>query len=133
MKRRDFLTRVGGAMVAIPMAAHLTACGDDGGTPPVDAPPAPDAPRVDAPPGAICPNGVDDVTISGNHGHEMTVAVADIEAGVDKTYQIQGTSAHPHDVTVTAAQYQMLADGSSVTVTSSIDGAHSHDVTIMCG
>jgi hypothetical protein len=51
---------------------------------------------------------------------------------VEKTYDIQGISAHPHMVTLTAAHFQTLADGQTVMVTSTNDAAHDHLITIVC-
>ncbi|MCS6799767.1 MAG: hypothetical protein NZ898_14840 [Myxococcota bacterium] len=72
------------------------------------------------------------VTIGDNHGHEMTVTAADVEAGVEKTYGIQGTSRHPHTVTLTAAHFADLRAGRTVMVRSSTDAAHAHDITVRC-
>jgi hypothetical protein len=72
--------------------------------------------------------------IGTNHpmAHTMTVSDADVQAGVDKTYNIQGASMHPHTVTVTAADFTTLAGGGTVMKTSSTDAMHSHVVTITC-
>ena len=70
--------------------------------------------------------------IGTNHGHSMTVSAADVTAGVDKTYQIQGTSQHPHAVVLTAAHFATLRQTGTVTVTSSTDAMHSHSVTVTC-
>lgn len=71
--------------------------------------------------------------IVGNHGHVLEVSQADIDAAQDKTYDIQGGSAHTHSVTITAAQFTTLAGGGQVVVTSTNGGAHTHEVTIVCG
>ena len=70
--------------------------------------------------------------IASNHGHELVVPVADVEIGQDKTYDIQGTSAHPHTVTLSAADFSVLGTGATVTVTSSNDAGHTHQVTVSC-
>jgi hypothetical protein len=70
--------------------------------------------------------------IATNHGHSMSVSAADEMAAADKTYSIQGSSAHNHTVTLTAAHFADLAAGKVVVVTSSTDAAHSHDVTVTC-
>ena len=72
------------------------------------------------------------VAIAGNHGHALTVSASDVADGVDKTYDIQGASAHAHQVTLTAAHFAQLAQGATITVTSSVTG-HDHDVTVRCG
>jgi hypothetical protein len=71
-------------------------------------------------------------TISANHGHTLTVPQADVDAAADKSYDITGSAAHQHTVMVTAAHFATLANGESVTITSSTDASHSHDVTISC-
>src|SRR5262245_5929786 len=40
------------------------------------------------------------VTISGNHGHVLTVAKADVMAGTMKMYDIAGGAGHSHMVTI---------------------------------
>jgi hypothetical protein len=73
-------------------------------------------------------------TIGTNHGHSITVSAADVMAGVDKTYDIMGTSAHTHSVTVTAANFASLMNTptGSVMVTSTTGATHTHTVTILC-
>jgi hypothetical protein len=143
LSRAEFLRLTfGGAAAALTFAA----CGG-GATPQVDAAPddvdagggSPDAAGgPDAAPGspdatpASCLDDGGVVAIGGNHGHALTVSVADIEAAVDKTYDIQGDSGHNHTVTLTAAHFAMLADGTSIQVTSSNAG-HIHSVTVSCG
>ena len=65
--------------------------------------------------------------------HEMTVSAADVAAGVEKMYDIQGESVHPHTVTLTAAHFTTLQGGGMVTVTSSRNNEHTHMVTVTCG
>lgn len=60
------------------------------------------------------------------------VTQADVDAGANKTYDIQGTSNHPHSVTITAAQFAMLKSGQTVSLSSSTDDNHTHTVTVMC-
>jgi hypothetical protein len=61
----------------------------------------------------------------------INVTKADIMAGVDKDYHIMGAASHDHVVTITAAQFAMLAQNTSISDTSSVTG-HSHVVTISC-
>ena len=68
-----------------------------------------------------------------NHGHVLTVSQADVDAGADKTYSIQGTSPHTHEVSLTAAQFAALKSGKSVSVQSTTVAAHEHNITITCG
>jgi hypothetical protein len=71
-------------------------------------------------------------TIGSNHLHAITVTAAEANAGVEKTYQIQGTSMHGHTVTVTAADFTMLRTAGTITVMSSMDAGHRHNVTVTC-
>lgn len=110
-----------------PKTPDASTTGD--GPKPVDA--AIDAKPVDAFVGNCVQNGGKPV-IGANHGHTMTVPAADIVAGVEKTYQIQGASAHPHTVTISAAQFTMLQANTTIMVVSSNDSAHTHTVTVSC-
>lgn len=147
LTRNQFIRLCAGTLAA----AALPACGGSSsdkppGTPPVDSPIA-DAPKpVDAaidarPPIDAAPDGPPAVpncqqngtkiTIDANHGHAMTVSKADVVAGAEKIYDIEGVSGHVHLVTVTAAMFTVLQNNMQVTVSSSNDG-HIHDVTIAC-
>jgi hypothetical protein len=70
--------------------------------------------------------------IAANHGHTITVTIAEIQAAMDKTYDIMGTASHTHSFTVTAADFAALAKGTSVTHTSSDSSGHTHSITISC-
>lgn len=72
-------------------------------------------------------------TIMSNHGHMLVVSQDDVDAAADKTYDIQGGSAHTHEVTVTAADFATLAGGGSVTLTTTTGAAHMHTITVTCG
>jgi len=72
------------------------------------------------------------VVIGANHGHSLTVPKADVAAGAQKTYDIQGSGSHPHTVVVTAADFTQLQAGTQVKKQSSSDASHTHDVTITC-
>ena len=137
--RRDFLQAV--VMVG---GAGLVGCGGGGGTdagsPGSDAGP----PESDAGPGGTDagPTDIDagpagctapGVTIGTNHGHVLVVPPADVTAGVDRTYDIQGSSRHAHSVTISAANFATLAGGGTVMVTSTNGAAHTHAVTVVCG
>jgi hypothetical protein len=71
-------------------------------------------------------------TILANHGHLLTVSMADAAAGIDKTYNIQGTADHPHSVTISAALFVMLRAGTTISTMSSTDSSHSHTITVVC-
>lgn len=108
----------------------------DSGTPDEDAgSPAEDSgtPEVDSGPE---PMACEDVSVTIGpvvHGHEMTVPVAHVTEGTERTYDIRGAGTHPHTVVVTAAQFAMLAAGETVMVTSTRDAGHTHTITLVCG
>jgi hypothetical protein len=137
MTRLQFLRSLGALGLA---AVTLPACKKDDDDPSPDAggnqqTPDANSATMDAPPGdAPAPQNCASTgaTIANNHGHAITVTAAEANAGVDKTYQIQGTSLHPHTVTITAAQFTMLKSGGTIMVTSSTDAMHSHVVTVTC-
>jgi hypothetical protein len=119
MTRKEFL----GTLLGAAGAAALVGCGgDDGGSAAADAA------------GKSCVMNGTTVTIGTNHGHVLAVDKADVAAGVDKTYDITGTALHSHSVTVTAANFTTLKNNpsASVMVTSTLGGAHTHDITIVC-
>jgi hypothetical protein len=122
LTRKEFIRLGAAATVALTLPACSADDEGDGGASAEDGP---------ADTGAGCDGGASGV-ISGNHGHELIVPNADLVAGAGATYGIQGTSPHTHDVTLTADQMAQIADGMSVTVTSSSGGGHTHQVTIAC-
>jgi hypothetical protein len=70
--------------------------------------------------------------IANNHGHKLTISVADKQAGVAKVYDIQGTSAHSHTVSLDADDFKDLAAGTTVILPSSTDAGHAHEIEITC-
>ena len=79
----------------------------------------------------VCANGTS-ATIAANHGHLLSIPRGDVVAGVAKTYSIQGTATHLHQVTVSAAQFATLKRGATVSTTSSNGAGHTHGVTLRC-
>jgi len=67
-----------------------------------------------------------------NHGHVFVVAIADVQAGVDKIYDLSGKAAHPHAVTLTAEQMRALRTGEVLRVRSSESSLHSHRLWVRC-
>jgi hypothetical protein len=119
MTRKEFLTNLLGAAGA---TALLAGCGDDGGG------------SSDSSITRNCAMNGTTVTIDTNHGHVLMVTASDVAAGVQKSYDITGTAAHSHMVTVTAANFATLQSNAngSVQVTSTSGGMHTHTVTILC-
>lgn len=145
MNRNQFLrSSVGFAAAMFGMGA-LAACKDDGVTGPPDASRGgADAPKLAADAGVDGAIGVDAsagmascamhgtlVAIAGNHGHALVVSKADVTAGTQKMYSIQGGSLHDHIVTLTAADFAKLAANMSVSTVSSSAG-HTHTITVSC-
>jgi hypothetical protein len=73
------------------------------------------APAVD-PPEAV---NVCDVKIGGKDDHELIVTAADMAAKADKTYDIQGIAVHTHTVRITTADFERLARGEQLSITTS--------------
>ncbi|GAA3584193.1 hypothetical protein [Snuella lapsa] len=71
-------------------------------------------------------------SITSNHGHSLTVSKEDVSAGVEKTYDITGSSGHSHSVTVTSGNFTTLKNNQQVSVTSTSGDGHTHSVTIRC-
>ena len=74
--------------------------------------------------------------IADNHPagpHTLTVSAADVAAGANKTYSIQGSSGHDHSITISASQFGMLKAGASITVVATSGGGHTHSVSVACG
>jgi hypothetical protein len=115
LTRKDFL-KTGLAAAGAVVGIGGTACGgdDDGG-------------------GGGGGNSSCTTDITSNHGHSMSVAPADVDAGVAKTYTLSTANGHSHDVLVSPANFSTLKGGSSVSVTSSAAGdGHTHPITISC-
>ena len=109
MSRRALIASLaGGAIIA--------ACGGDGGT---------------AGPVSCTEHGTT-VDISQNHGHVLMVTIDEVLAGVEKTYDIMGTSLHTHAVTITADQFAMLLANQSITAVTTVTSSHTHTIVVMC-
>jgi len=125
MDRKTFLKKTAGALLlAAPAYAILSCTSDDSNNnnnnPPIGGM------------GDCSANGATATDITANHGHSLTVSAADVNAGVDKTYSIQGSGDHAHDVTVTAADFASLAADLQVSFLSTTASGHSHSVTVTC-
>jgi hypothetical protein len=81
--------------------------------------------------GGMCESVSGEVAM--NHGHVVTIPAADVNAGAEMTYSIQGTSMHDHMITLSAADMTSLQGGGTVMVTSTTGSGHTHEVTVMCG
>jgi hypothetical protein len=119
LTRKQFLASLAAA-AALPLVLPGCASGDDDGGDTGDGA------------GGDCLADGTQATISSNHGHLIAVSAADVEAGVEKTYDISGSSGHMHEVTLTAAHFAELQANTSITVQSTSSGDHTHAVTISC-
>jgi hypothetical protein len=70
--------------------------------------------------------------IGRNHGHAFPIGMSDVTAGLDKTYDLSGTSGHPHSVTVTADDFKRMRKGEVVRLASSKEGGHIHRLVLEC-
>ncbi len=72
-------------------------------------------------------------TITQNHGHRITIPLADLELTAPKTYSIIGSSDHDHQITLDATDFAQLKSKLSVKKTSTNGGTtHDHEVTVLC-
>lgn len=65
--------------------------------------------------------------------HVLVVTLAEVEAGVEMQYNIQGQSGHPHTVVLTAEDFATLQQTGSIQVESSNDAMHTHVINVTCG
>ncbi len=126
MNRKTFLKKAAGTLlVAIP-AYSLVGCSSfDNGPETADPDPDPSA-EVD------CISNGTASTIGSNHGHTITVSKEEVDAAVDKTYSIQGSSGHDHSLTITAADFNSLKGKTAISVTSTNGDDHTHTVSVSC-
>ena len=59
----------------------------------------------------MCAGNAIEADVSQNHGHTLTIPVADIMAGTEKQYVTGGTTTHCHVVTLTAEDFATLQAG----------------------
>lgn len=97
--------------------------------PPAPPPPAPPPPAPAPPPPALSCGAT---AISANHGHTLTIPAADVDSATFKTYSIVGTADHDHTITLLPMQLAQIKAGTAVTVNSTTDASHFHEVTVNC-
>lgn len=116
MTRDQFLRSLAGAGV-LALGLPAMACGSD---------------EEDPPGTGNCATNGTVVTIGTNHGHTVVVTKEEVAAAAAKTYDITGSAAHSHSITITAGQFATLASTGTLTVMSTDGGAHTHTVTVVC-
>lgn len=123
MKRKEFIQKtMGTILVALPALSIIGCSSSD------DGPVTPDP----DPSGVDCLANGTGITIGSNHGHTLVVSKEDVNAGVEKTYSIQGSSGHDHIVTLSAANFTSLKNKTTISVTSTNDADHTHSVAVSC-
>ncbi len=121
LTRKDFL-KLSVSIATVAIGTTLIGCGGDAATTNPDLSSS----------GASCLKYGTQSTIASNHGHEIVVSVADINAAQSKTYDITGGAGHAHSFTISAADYAQLAAGASITHVSTDGNSHTHSITISC-
>jgi hypothetical protein len=117
ISRKQFLM-TGLAAVGAADLAVTAGCGnDDDGT--------------SGPAGPGCESGNATAVIDSNHGHSLVVSAADVAAGVAKTYSIQGSATHNHEVTLSSVHFTNLKARKEITLESTPTD-HTHPVRVLC-
>jgi hypothetical protein len=80
--------------------------------------------------GSMCTKDIT-AQISMNHGHTLTLPIADVMAGVAKIYNARGTATHDHYVQVTAADFTLLKTGGTIKKVACNGG--DHEFVLSCG
>jgi hypothetical protein len=62
----------------------------------------------------------------------LTIPAADVDSTTFKTYSITGSADHPHTITLLPIQLAQIKAKSSVTVNSTTEFGHFHEVTVNC-
>jgi len=126
MDRKTFIQKTVGAMfIAIPAYSLVGCSSSDNGLSDLNPNPNPN-------PQANCVENGTTGLIASNHGHTLTVSSADVEAGAEKTYSIQGTSGHNHTVTLTASDFTSLQGNNAVELNSTTGDGHTHAIVVSC-
>ena len=74
----------------------------------------------------VCTEEMLVAAVSFDHGHELEIPLADIEAGVETSYDTSGKSSHCHRVTLTADDFATLRAGGTVVKFSCNGGDHEY-------
>lgn len=68
--------------------------------------------------------------ISNNHGHALTVSLNDLVKSANTGFSIKGASGHPHVILIDNNTIVALMQGQTVTLSSSVDAGHMHQVVL---
>jgi len=118
--RRDFTAA---SVMALLSGVAITLSGCGGGSS------SPAAPSTPSPSNGSSPSGDRTGAVSANHGHSAVLTSAQISAANAVTLGIQGSSDHPHTVTLSGTEVQQVGNGQRLSKVSSNDQSHTHSVT----
>jgi len=114
MNRREFLVRVGGTLIVVPMVLEAVSCGNDSNP---------------AAPSATDQFSTTSTTDTG-HTHRITVRCTDLSSQSEIPYDSTTDGGHFHRITLTVSQLQQIAAGNAVgPLTSTIASGHTHNWT----
>lgn len=82
---------------------------------------------------SMCTDAMIVAEISNNHGHSLEVPLADIEAGIEVTYDCSGSAGHCHQVTLTSEDFAALRAGMPVIKYSCNGGDHQYVLSCVSG
>ncbi|MGE0590593.1 MAG: hypothetical protein AB7O48_18575 [Cyclobacteriaceae bacterium] len=121
MKRKTFIKRtVSGIIGGVSALFLFQQCSESDDAPPVSTTPD------------CLENGAKQSSISLNHGHTLTISKEDVMNGVAKSYIITGTASHAHEVALNEDHFAKLKNNEIVTIESSVNSDHSHQVVVKC-
>ncbi len=118
-KRRAISVGAALALLGFPTIT-LTGCG--GGSSPTNPNPTPN-PTPTPSPGDV------QGAISANHGHNVVITAAQLQAGGAVTLVLSVASNHSHSVDLSSAEVVQIRGGGRVSKTSTSEQAHTHTVT----
>lgn len=129
MNRKTFIKKTAvGVLFGIPAVSMLGCSGDDNGNGTPNPNPEPTAK-------SCVENGTKtSVATVQSHTHSLTVPKEDVSAAAEKTYNLSQSDNHNHQVTISATEFQTLKDSpnQSITITSTSQSGHTHNVTVSC-
>ncbi len=121
MDRREFLVKIPG-LLALPLIIESYACED----------------KMDSYGDGEDTNTTSETfsvtsTTNSGHNHSIFIRYADVSDPPmsGKTITSSSNNYHTHTVTLTAADYTALKNGDTIVKTSSSDGGHTHNFTIV--
>ena len=66
------------------------------------------------------------IVIGGKDDHELVVPQSHLDAGTDRTYDIQANSPHTHEITIRAADFARIKKGDKITISTGGGDADDH-------